>query len=183
MKNVKLFEQIRQEAIEFNALLIRQKADSERLETIFYKAWRADESNQQKHDQFHEQCAKTRQIEDRILNNKPFMGERWYMTEYLYSDAHAYEVLEVYSRDRMDVRRLKATETPEAREARMASFVPGGFVGHFDNSLQEWTFESDESNPIITVRRHKNGKFYRPGTRTCPFIMHDGPYEHYDFNF
>ena len=77
----------------------------------------------------------------------------------------------------------EATETPEAREARMASFVPGGFVGHFDNSLQEWTFESDESNPIYTVRRHKNGKFYRPGTRTCPFIMHDGPYEHYDFNY
>ena len=50
MKNTKIFETIRQQAIEFNALLIRQKADSKRLETIFYKAWRADESNQQKHD-------------------------------------------------------------------------------------------------------------------------------------
>lgn len=183
MKNIKIFETIRQQAIELDALLIRQKADSERLETMFYKAWKADPSDKSKEVAFHLQCDKTRQLEDRILNNKPYMGERLYMTECLHSDAHAYEVLEVYSRDRMDVRRLKATEKPEAREARLASFIPGGFVGNFDNSLQEWTFESDESNPILTVRRHKNGNFYRPGTRTCPFVMRDAPYEHYDFNF
>ena len=129
MKNIKIFETIRQQAIELDALLIRQKADSERLETMFYKAWKADPSDKSKEVAFHLQCDKTRQLEDRILNNKPYMGERLYMTECLHSDAHAYEVLEVYSRDRMDVRRLKATEKPEAREARLASFIPGGFVG------------------------------------------------------
>lgn len=183
MKNVKLFEQMRQSAIEFDTLLQKQKADSEKLETITYKAWQADPSDKAKREAFHRQCDKTRQLEDRILNNKPYIGERWYMTECLHSDAHAYEVVEVYSWNKMDVRRLKATEKPEAREARLASFIPGGFVGTFDNSLQEWTFESDESNPILTVRQHKNGNFYRPGTRTCPFVMRDTPYEHYDFNF
>ncbi len=183
MKNTKIFESIRKNAIEFDALLKRQLAYSEKLETIAYKSWRADEGNKEKRMAFHEQCQKSDQLRKRIENNQPFTAERWYMTEYLYSDAHAYEVVEVYNENKMDVRQLKATEKQEAREARMASFVPGGFVGTFDNSLQEWDFESDESNPIITVRRHKDGWFYRPNTRTCPFVMHDSPHEHYDFNF
>lgn len=183
MKNTKIFETIRQQAIEFNALLIRQKAYSERLETIFYKAWRADESNQQKHDQFHEQCAKTRQIEDRIENNQPFTAERWYMTEYLYSDAHAYEVIEVYSFRKMDVRRLDAKLTTNAKKKLQDSFIPGGFIGHTDNDLQEWTFESNVDNPIITVRLHKDGRYYRPSSRSVYFMIHDSPYEIHDFNF
>lgn len=183
MKNTKIFETIRQEAIEFDALLKRQLEDSRKLETITYKAWRADEANETKRKAFHEQCRQSEQIQKRIEKNSPFAKEKWYMTEYLYSDAHAYEVVEVYGKNRMDVRQLKATEKPEAKEERMASFIPGGFVGTFDNSLQEWDFESDERNPIITVRLHKDGCYYRAGTRTCPFRMEDGPYEHYDFNF
>lgn len=183
MKNTKIFESIRQQAIELDALLHRQLEDSSKLELIAWKARREDEGNEEKRKAFREQCLKSEQIKRSIENNKPFMAEKWYMTEYLHSDAHAYEVVEVYSRGKMDVRQLKATEKPEAREARMASFIPGGFVGTFDNSLQEWDFESDESNPIITVRLHKDGCYYRAGTRTCPFRMEDGPYEHYDFNF
>lgn len=174
---------MRQEAMDFDAHLKRQKAHSEKMETVSYKAWRADADNKEKQTEFHAWCDKTREIQKRIEANEPYVAEKWYMTEYLHSDAHAYEVVEVYGWNRMDVRKLKATEKPEAREARLASFVPGGFCGHFDNELQEWSFESDESNPVLSVRRHSDGRFYRPNTRTCPFVPHSEPYERYDFNF
>ena len=183
MKNTKLFEKMRQEAIAFDKLLSQQIKSSRRMETISYKAWRKEEDNVTLRKKFHEWCEKTRQLEKRKERNEPFAKEKWYMSEYLFSDRHAYEVVEVYSWRKMAVRQLKATEVPEAKEKRMTSFIPGGFVGHFDNSLQEWTYESDESNPILIVRQHSDGWFYRPNTRTCPFIPQTEPYEYYDFNF
>ena len=183
MKNVKLFEKMRQEAIAFDKLLSRQIKASRRMETVSYKAWRKEEDNVTLRKKFHEWCENTRVLERRKERNEPFAKEKWYMSEYLYSDRHAYEVVEVYSWRKMAVRQMKVTEVPEAQAKRMESFIPGGFCGHFDNSLQEWTYESDESNPILIVRRHSDGMFYRPNTRTCPFIPQTEPYEYYDFNF
>ncbi len=183
MKNIELFEKLRKQAAEFDKFRRAQKEDTEKLADIAWKEWRADISNKEKEDKFHDLCRQAEQIQKSIERNEAYLGEKWYMTEYLFSDAHAYEVVEVYSIDKMDVRRLKAIEKPEAREARMASFIPGGFVGNFDNSLQEWMFEVNEKEPIITVRRHKDGNFYRAGTRTCHFVPHSEPYEWYDFNF
>lgn len=182
MKNIELFEQMRHEAIALDKLLSNQIKASRQMETVCYKKWKAkDDESMRK--QFHEQCRKTITLERRKERNEPFIKEKWYMSEYLYSDRYAYEVVEVYSWDKMAVRRLKATEVQEARNARIESFIPGGFVGTFDNSLQEWNFESDEMNPILIVRRHKDGAFYRSNTRTCRFIPQVEPYEYYDFNF
>lgn len=183
MKNTKIFESIRKKAIEFDALLKRQLAYSEKLETIAYKSWRADEVNKEKRRAFHEQSQKSDQLRKRIEHNQPFTAERWYMTEYLYSDAHAYEVIEVYSLRKMDVRRLDAKLTTNAKKKLQDSFIPGGFIGHTDNDLQEWTFESNVDNPIITVRLHKDGRYYRPSSRSVYFMIHDSPYEIHDFNF
>ena len=124
-------------------------------------------------------------LEDKIrdIRIELLPNDKKFFTEYLYSDAHAYEIIEQRTPDMYIVRRLNAEITEEASKALKESFIPGGFCGHFDNSLQEWTFSSNEKNPLITIRRHKNGKFYAPNTRTCPFIMHDAPYEHYDYNF
>lgn len=183
MKNTKLFDKMRQEAIEYDKLLTRQIKHSRRMEIISYKAWRMKEEDKSLSKKFYEWCKNTQVLEMRKGRNEPFTKEKWYMSEYLYSDRQAYEVVEVYSWHKMAVRQLKAIEVPEAQARRKASFIPGGFVGHFDNSLQEWTFESDETNPILIVRRHNDGWFYRPNTRTCPFIPHTEPYEFYDFNY
>jgi hypothetical protein len=66
-------------------------------------------------------------------------------------------------------------------KAIMDSFIPGGFIGNVDNSLQDWTFEVDETNPIIEIRKHKDGHWYAKGKRY--FSIEYQPYEHYDFNF
>lgn len=108
--------------------------------------------------------------------------KKWF-TQFLWSDAHCYEIVEQRTPDLYCVRQMDATITPEADKALKESFIPGGFCGHFDNSLQEWTFKSNEKNPVIAIRRHKNGKFYASNTRTCPFVMLNHQYEHYDYNF
>lgn len=110
-------------------------------------------------------------------------NDKKYFSEYLYTDVHAYEVIEQRTPDMYIVRRLHAELTDESSNALRESFEPGGFFGHFNNGCQEWTFTSDENNPLITIRRHKNGCFYAPKKRYCPFIMHDEPYEFYDYNF
>lgn len=182
MKNVKIFDEIRLRAsLDYD----HYKAMRDHAEEMADRAYRMSESLKKElyTKEFHSWCEKKREYQKLMEREEPFMQEKWYMTNYLHSDAHAYEVVEVYSRDKMDVRRLKATEKPEAREARLASFVPGGFCGTFDNSLQDWTYESDEKQPIQTVRRHKDGKYYLPNTRTSPFVPQTEPYEWYDFNF
>lgn len=109
------------------------------------------------------------------------MNTKRYATEWLYSDAHAYEIIEEKSDKVLLVRRLKATIKPKAQKELQDSFIPGGFLGHTNNDLQEWEFESDEQNPIVTIRKHRDGKWYRAGF--VRFTITDKPYERYDFNF
>ena len=182
MKNVDLFQKMRQEAKELDTQLRQELQVAETKKHEAWQTWRASQSDAD-YEKFCDCCEQVLELRKKIERNEVFLGEQWYMTEYLFSDAHAYEVVEVHNWNRMDVRRLKSTVTPEAQEKLQASFIPGGFYGHTDNGLQEWTFESDETQPILTVRRHKDGKFYRPNTRTCPFVPHTEPYEWYDFNY
>ena len=109
------------------------------------------------------------------------LQEKKYATEWLWSDAHAYEIIEEKTDKMILVRRMKATIKPEAKDALHESFVPGGFCGHFNNDLQEWDFEVDEKQPIEIIRKHKNGLWYANGKRH--FTIEAKPYEHYDFNF
>lgn len=117
-------------------------------------------------------------IETELLPN-----DKKFFTEFLYTDAHAYEVIEQKTENCYVVRQFNVELTAEAKKDLMESFEPGGFCGHFDNGCQEWIYTSNENNPLITIRRHKNGKFYRSNTNTCPFVMMNEPYEHYDYNF
>lgn len=106
-----------------------------------------------------------------------------YASQYLWSDVHAYQVIEEKTPNLIVVRELDTELTPEAKEALDASFIPGGFVGHFDNSKQDWIYRENQNNPLITIRRHKDGKFYQAGDRSCPFVIKSHPYKFYDYNF
>ena len=119
--------------------------------------------------------------ESELAFHRIMAQEKKYATELLYTDAHAYEIIEEKSDRIILVRRLKATIKPKAKKALRKSFVPGGFCGHFDNDVQEWDFESDESNPIETIRRHKDGMWYAAEKRK--FVIRSAPYEFYDYNF
>lgn len=119
-------------------------------------------------------------LEHEIKFHTIMLQDKKYATEWLYSDAHAYEIIEEKSANTILVRQLKATIKPEAQKKLQESFVPGGFCGHFDNDLQEWNFETCETNPIETIRKHKDGFWYGCGRR---FTICAEPYEHYDYNF
>ena len=120
-------------------------------------------------------------LEQKIEFHKIMLQDKKYATEWLYSDAHAYEIIEEKSATTILVRRMKATIKPEAQKELHESFVPGGFCGHFDNNLQEWNYETCESNPIETIRKHKDGRWYGCGKRR--FTIEAEPYEFYDYNF
>lgn len=126
---------------------------------------------------------KIREAEKLIELNEPLLGEKIYMSRYLYSDVDAYEVIKILTPNKFVVRELKATLTEKADKALGDSFVPGGFVGHFNNACQEWNFESDENGITKVVRRHKDGCYYEAGSKTIPFVPRATPYKFYDYNF
>jgi hypothetical protein len=107
--------------------------------------------------------------------------DKKYATLHLYSDAHAYEIIEEKSDTTIIVRQMKATIKPEAMAALRKSFVAGGFMGHTDNSLQEWDYEIDETQPLETIRKHKDGKWY--GYGGSRFTIEAQPREFHDYNF
>ncbi len=127
-------------------------------------------------------------IKDEIKNLKAQLTfhtimakEKKYAVMWLYSDAHAYEIIEEKSDKTILVRRLDATIKPEAKKLLHDSFVPGGFCGHYDNDLQDWDFAVNENNPIETIRKHKDGRWY--GIGKTRFTIEAEPYEKYDYNF
>lgn len=141
--------------------------DGTRDRQLFYKAVENDD--------------RIKELKREINFHTIMMQEKKYATEHLWSDAHAYEIIEEKTATKMLVRQLKATIKPEARKALHESFIPGGFCGHFDNDLQEWDFEVNENNPIIEIRKHKNGRWYASGKRH--FTIEAQPREYYDYNF
>lgn len=107
--------------------------------------------------------------------------EKKYMSQCLHSDVNPYEVIEERTDKLWIVRRMKATETEESRKRRQSSFVPGGFLGHFDNSVQQWEIEPDGNGEVTAVRKHIDGRWYDSyGILYVPAMT---PYKHYDFNF
>lgn len=133
-------------------------------------------------DEYYQIRKKAEDLAFNVRYHRIMSNEKKYASEHLRSDVHAYEIIGEKSATTLLVRRLKATRTQESKEQMAEPFVPGGFIWHFDNSLQEWTFETDESNPIIAIRRHKDGLFYAPNSSCC-FTIHEKPCEFYDFNF
>ena len=182
MKNIKLYEELRQQCRKEHQMNLEALELNEQAKHRAWLAWREDRDNKEKEEEFSDYVQTCDKIRRRIEQIEGYLGDKWYMTEYLYTDSHAYEVVEVYSWNKMAVRRLDATLTEESKKALQESFVPGGFCGYMDNSLQEYTYKSSDHYPIEIVRRHKDGKFYRPNTRTCPLVVESEPNEYRDFN-
>lgn len=108
--------------------------------------------------------------------------EKFYCNRYLYTDIQPYEVLKVVSDTRMWLRSMNAVQTNGSVERLRESFSPGGYIGHFDNSVQEWICTPDENGHLVKVRLHKDGRFYEAGG-AIPFILSDKPIKYRDFNF
>ncbi|MDD3404949.1 MAG: hypothetical protein PHH23_01605 [Paludibacteraceae bacterium] len=72
------------------------------------------------------------------------------------------------------IRAMKCTllETP--------SHKSGGFLAHFENDEQKWKIEPDTSRKPITVRLHKDGKWY---SGSMKFRNELEPIKFYDYNF
>lgn len=98
---------------------------------------------------------------------------RKYVSLFLYTDIHAYEVVKVISDKCVEIRRLDATCVKPPTQ-----FYPGGFSGHYaDNHNQTWEFKPNEANAIVKLRLGKKG------WGLGKYRMLDNPMEHYDYNF
>lgn len=106
--------------------------------------------------------------------------EKQYANAHGYTDITPYEVVRRISDKTIEVRAMDCERTPGSIKAMKDSFVPGGFLGHFDNDLQEWTITSNEDNPTVRARRHKDGYYHCGGKR---FLLSDKPRKFYDYNF
>lgn len=107
-----------------------------------------------------------------------------YMNRMCYTDIEPYEVVQMATVKTLVIRPMKSVETQESKAARIASFIPGGFCGHTDNSVQQWDITSDETideKDYITVRMHKDGRYY--DAQGGVYIMSKTPTRYYDFNF
>ena len=104
-----------------------------------------------------------------------------YANRIMFSDIRPYEVVKVISENKMEIREMNAVETEASREARAETFHEGGFIGNCDDGDQKWDITSNPNNPITTIRRHKDGKWYCVGGNK--YILSDTPKKFYDFNF
>ena len=91
-----------------------------------------------------------------------------FVCEYCYSDRHAYEVIRMETEKRMVVRRL----TPKRVN-----------IGeHVMSDAQDYEFTSNTDAPEITLRLHKDGRWY--ATNDCnPFGITNEPHEYFDYSF
>lgn len=108
--------------------------------------------------------------------------DKFYCNRHLYSDIQPYEVIEVLSDTRLRLRSMNYTMDSGCVKRLNESFKPGGFMGNFDNSVQEWVCSSDETGIVIEVRKHKDGHFYE-ANNCIPYVLSDEPRRFRDFNF
>lgn len=105
-----------------------------------------------------------------------------YANQHFYTDVEPWEVVRIITDRKVVVRKMKATLKEEAKKELQESFVPGGFVGHFDNDAQEWEYTSDENEFEVEIRRHKWGDWHIAGDSTR-FYLAEAPRKYYDYNF
>ena len=109
------------------------------------------------------------------------LGEKVYLNTWVGTDCYAYEVVEMVTPCKWIIRQLDTKLTQDAHVALNESFIPGGFMGHYNNDVQEWEYISNESNPTYTVTRHsKTRPFCCWGSKAYPT---DEPIRHHDYNF
>ena len=103
-----------------------------------------------------------------------------YVNCYGYTDITPYEVVRVISEKTIEVREMDCKLTEASKQAMQESFVPGGFCGHTDNSLQDWIIASNPNHAVIRLYLHKDGCYYGFSGKGR---LSDFPIKHYDYNF
>jgi hypothetical protein len=101
----------------------------------------------------------------------------------LHTDIEPYEVIRAISETTVEIRKMKATLSPDWKP----EITPGGFAGHCHNQhTQKWIYEQDESAPVIRMRRVKPSHSNRCMTWKSAYGMHrmsDKPCKFHDYNF
>ena len=106
-------------------------------------------------------------------------SQKMYFNRCLFSDINPYEVVKKIS-DKCYLVRSMSIKLMNKEELNK-SFVPGGFLGHIDNSLQTWGITSNQDGHQFKVRLHKNGEWKDSDGMT--YTLSDKPIKYYDFNF
>ena len=106
-------------------------------------------------------------------------SQKIYFNRCLFSDINSYEVIKKVS-DKCCLVRSMSTKLMNKEELNK-SFIPGGFSGHIDNSLQAWAITSNQYGHQFKVRLHKNGE--RKDSDGMTYTLSDQPIKYYDFNF
>ena len=89
-----------------------------------------------------------------------------YCNHHVGTDVYPFEIVEWKNETTIVVRRMK----------------PIGFKGCYDGHCE--SYESNEENPLITLRERKNGGFNEAGAGNhCPYILSDTPYFYRDPSF
>jgi hypothetical protein len=101
-----------------------------------------------------------------------------HVSEYCYSDVHAFEIVKVISDQTIEVRKMNTKHDA----SHLKQYV-GGFGGHVENQHnQKVTYETSLTNPVIRLRRKKNNP-ESWGYKGSKFGLTQAPYAFYDYNF
>ena len=96
---------------------------------------------------------------------------------HMYSDVRPYEVIHTISEKTIEVREMAAVVDPNFKP----EFKQGGFVAHCANQAdQSYFYKSDECQPVIRIRKRKDGKWY---SKLGRHVIANAPRYFYDFNF
>ena len=98
----------------------------------------------------------------------------------LYSDVEPFEIVRVDSDKTIEVRAMDATMADDWKP----NMVSGGFAFHCtnnDDQRKAWVITSNEANPVVRIRKQKNGTWYNKSNGR--FFLAEQPAKKYDFNF
>ena len=101
-----------------------------------------------------------------------------HVSEYCYTDVHAFEIVKVISDKTIEVRQMATKHDI----SHLTQHV-GGFSAHTENQRnQKVTYASELNNPVIRIRRKKNNpeSWTSNGSK---FGLTQEPYAFYDYNF
>lgn len=112
------------------------------------------------------------------LEFSPFEPVFMFAARLGYSDIEPFEVVRRVSDKTIEIRMMDAARD----ESVKMDFVVGGFSAHCtNNDKQRWTITSNPANPIIRIRKQKNGDWKSAtGSR---FALVAEPVKFYDYNF
>ena len=99
-----------------------------------------------------------------------------YCNQYMVTDVVPYEIVSIVSDKTVKIREMDYEQICKPKK-----FVPGGFVGHFeDNSNQKYTYKSNPDNKIISARLNRKG-FWK--SVSGKHLLNEMPKRFYDYNF